>query len=65
MGRHKNYLYQKRLALRLPIDSFRFDFRYVIVFSFIPRSLNTLTYISSVEIMKHQDRSDTEILRAM
>lgn len=25
--RHKDYLYQKRLALRLPIDSFRFDFR--------------------------------------
>ena len=26
---HKDYLFQKRLALRLPIDSFRFDFRYV------------------------------------
>ncbi|TFK48728.1 ectomycorrhiza-regulated esterase [Heliocybe sulcata] len=24
---HKDYLYQKRLALRLPVDSFRFDFR--------------------------------------
>ncbi|KAI0754927.1 ectomycorrhiza-regulated esterase [Daedaleopsis nitida] len=24
---HKDYLFQKRLALRLPIDSFRFDFR--------------------------------------
>ncbi|KAK7682351.1 hypothetical protein QCA50_014556 [Cerrena zonata] len=24
---HKDYLYQKRLAHRLPIDSFRFDFR--------------------------------------
>ena len=29
MNRHKDYLFQKRLALRLPIDSFRFDFRYV------------------------------------
>lgn len=27
--RHKDYIFQKRLALRLPIDSFRFDFRYV------------------------------------
>lgn len=26
--RHKDYLFQKRLALRLPFDSFRFDFRY-------------------------------------
>jgi len=25
--RHKDYLFQKRLALRLPFDSFRFDFR--------------------------------------
>ncbi|KZP02038.1 hypothetical protein FIBSPDRAFT_1056144, partial [Athelia psychrophila] len=24
---HKDYLFQKRLALRLPMDSFRFDFR--------------------------------------
>jgi len=24
---HKDYLFQKRLALRLPLDSFRFDFR--------------------------------------
>ncbi|TFK73186.1 alpha/beta-hydrolase [Pluteus cervinus] len=24
---HKDYLYQKRLALKLPMDSFRFDFR--------------------------------------
>ncbi|EIM86130.1 alpha/beta-hydrolase [Stereum hirsutum FP-91666 SS1] len=24
---HKDYIFQKRLALRLPIDSFRFDFR--------------------------------------
>lgn len=28
-NRHKDYIFQKRLALRLPIDSFRFDFRYV------------------------------------
>lgn len=28
-NRHKDYLFQKRLALRLPLDSFRFDFRYV------------------------------------
>lgn len=27
--RHKDYLFQKRLALRFPIDSFRFDFRFV------------------------------------
>ena len=27
--RHKDYLYQKRLARRLPLDSFRFDFRCV------------------------------------
>ena len=26
--RHKDYLFQKRLASRLPFDSFRFDFRY-------------------------------------
>ncbi|KIJ96163.1 hypothetical protein K443DRAFT_134214 [Laccaria amethystina LaAM-08-1] len=26
-SRHKDYLYQKRLARRLPLDSFRFDFR--------------------------------------
>lgn len=26
---HKNYLFQKRLAKLLPMDSFRFDFRYV------------------------------------
>ena len=26
--RHKDYLYQRQLALRFPIDSFRFDFRY-------------------------------------
>ncbi|THU96669.1 alpha/beta-hydrolase [Dendrothele bispora CBS 962.96] len=26
-GGHKDYLYQKRLAQRLPLDSFRFDFR--------------------------------------
>ncbi|KAF9019943.1 alpha/beta-hydrolase [Hymenopellis radicata] len=26
-GGHKDYLFQKRLALRLPMDSFRFDFR--------------------------------------
>ncbi|ETW82132.1 Esterase/lipase/thioesterase [Heterobasidion irregulare TC 32-1] len=26
-GRHKDYLFQKRLALSLPLDSFRFDFR--------------------------------------
>jgi len=25
--RHKDYLFQKRLAVRLPLDSFRFDFR--------------------------------------
>jgi hypothetical protein len=25
---HKDYLFQKRLAHRLPMDSFRFDFRY-------------------------------------
>lgn len=24
---HKDYLFQKRLAMRLPVDSFRFDFR--------------------------------------
>ncbi|KAG6919610.1 hypothetical protein DXG01_003474 [Tephrocybe rancida] len=24
---HKDYLFQKRLALKLPLDSFRFDFR--------------------------------------
>lgn len=29
---HKDYLYQKRLAHRLPIDSFRFDFRYGLPF---------------------------------
>ena len=28
-NRHKNYIYQKRLAHCLPMDSFRFDFRYV------------------------------------
>lgn len=27
--RHKDYLHQKSLARALPIDSFRFDFRYV------------------------------------
>ncbi|KAL7280014.1 hypothetical protein ACG7TL_006427 [Trametes sanguinea] len=27
LHRHKDYLFQKRLALRLPFDSFRFDFR--------------------------------------
>lgn len=26
---HKNYLFQKALAVRLPLDSFRFDFRYL------------------------------------
>jgi len=26
--RHKDYLFQKRLAKKLPMDSFRFDFRY-------------------------------------
>ncbi|KIY68499.1 alpha/beta-hydrolase [Cylindrobasidium torrendii FP15055 ss-10] len=26
-GGHKDYVYQKRLAQRLPVDSFRFDFR--------------------------------------
>ncbi|KAF5360838.1 hypothetical protein D9756_004961 [Leucocoprinus leucothites] len=26
---HKDYLFQRRLAQRFPIDSFRFDFRYV------------------------------------
>lgn len=27
IARHKDYLFQKRLAVRIPIDSFRFDFR--------------------------------------
>ncbi|KAH9933107.1 ectomycorrhiza-regulated esterase [Epithele typhae] len=27
LGTHKDYLFQKKLALRLPYDSFRFDFR--------------------------------------
>ena len=27
LSRHKDYLYQKRLARELPLDSFRFDFR--------------------------------------
>ena len=30
--RHKDYLFQKGLAHRLPIDSFRFDFRYDLSF---------------------------------
>lgn len=35
--RHKDYIFQKRLALRLPIDSFRFDFRYASIFhAFVP-----------------------------
>lgn len=47
-NRHKDYIFQKRLALRLPIDSFRFDFRYVfILHTFAPHQ--TVFYRGSHE----------------
>jgi len=33
LPRHKDYLFQKRLAQQLPIDSCRFDFRFASMFS--------------------------------
>lgn len=37
--RHKDYLFQKKLAESLPLDSFRFDFRYAFIFSNKERKL--------------------------
>jgi hypothetical protein len=36
VGRHKDYVYQKRLAHTLPLDSYRFDFRYAPSFCPLP-----------------------------
>jgi hypothetical protein len=40
-GRHKDYVYQKRLAHALPLDSYRFDFRSVSSSLYLASPTNT------------------------
>ncbi len=39
---HKDYLFQKALAARLPLDSFRFDFRYAFLLPLLFSAFNNI-----------------------
>jgi hypothetical protein len=53
--RHKDYLFFKLLATKLPIDSFRFDFRYVLksILSVVP------THICLVHLRSSSGNNET------
>jgi hypothetical protein len=61
---HKDYLFQKRLAKVLPMDSFRFDFRYVhnsTTSNMLPEYTNGCDF--SVGITRRQDIGALQRLR--